>query len=132
MRCSVTCVYESNGMQEAFAFPKKSPYREAINYHLLRLRNEGVLDHLLWNLWKVGSTQHHQQQSTPMVAARQVVPALVVLVAAGVIALCLPLLENACCRRGAEVVCATGGCKASDSSYSSHCSLHPMPPAAVY
>ncbi|XP_049816351.1 glutamate receptor 1-like [Schistocerca nitens] len=106
MRCSVTCVHESNGMQEAFAFPKKSPYREAINYHLLRLRNEGVLDHLLWNLWKVGSTQHHQQQSTPMVAARQVVPALAVLAAAGVIALWLLLLENACCRRGAEEVCA--------------------------
>ncbi|XP_049964526.1 probable glutamate receptor [Schistocerca serialis cubense] len=132
LQCPVTLVHESKALQEGFAVTKKNPYREAINYHLLRLRSEGVLNRLLWNSCWVDGTQRQQQQSTPMVGARQVAPALVVLAAAGMAALCLLVLENACCRRGAKVVRAAGGYEGSGSSVGSRCSVHPVPTAVMY
>ncbi|XP_049947648.1 glutamate receptor ionotropic, kainate glr-3-like [Schistocerca serialis cubense] len=75
LKCTVTSTQEYISTQLAIAFKKRSPYREIINYHLLKLYTEGVVPRLIrkhWPLSAMGPQQLRQRQPRRVQSLRPV------------------------------------------------------------
>ncbi|XP_047106724.1 glutamate receptor ionotropic, kainate glr-3-like [Schistocerca piceifrons] len=86
LKCTVTSTQEYISTQLAIAFKKRSPYREIINYHLLKLYTEGVVPRLIRKHWPLSAMEPQQLrqrqprrvQSLRPVYIAQVAPLLLV------------------------------------------------------